>query len=83
MCSLALPRGISNGVAHLVVRLGRGSHPTARWQDKSRKLRRGRAAEECRHIKHLARGANAHDRPPILTTPWNFATTCTSRAPAS
>jgi hypothetical protein len=83
MDSLALLRGISNIVARLVVRPGSGSHPTDRRQDKSRKLRHGRAAEECRHLNHLARGATAHHSLPIRTTPWNFATTRTSRVPAS
>jgi hypothetical protein len=82
--SLSVPlREISDGVARLTVRRGGGGHPTARWQDKSRKLRRGRAAEEHRHFKHLARGATGDDSLPHGTTPWHFATTHTSRAPTS
>src|SRR5262249_53311052 len=74
MVSLALPRGISDVVAP--------STATARWQDKSRSLRLGRAAEECRQIKHLARGATAYDSLPSRTTPCNFTTTRTSPTPA-
>lgn len=82
MGNLALLRGISGIVARLTARPGRGRHPTARWQDKSRRLRRGRAAEECRYVKHLARGAPKHHSLPLPTTPWNFATTRTSRVSA-
>jgi hypothetical protein len=81
MGSLALLRGISDAVACLAVRPGSGSHQTARWQDKSREARCGRAAEECRHISHLARGATARDSLPIRATRWHFATIRTSRAP--
>ena len=83
MGSLALLRGISDSLALLARRRGAGEHPTARWQDKSRKLRRGREGEERRHIKYLARGATAHDSLPLHTTPWNFAMTRTSRGPTS
>jgi hypothetical protein len=82
MASLALLRGISDAVACLAVRPGSGSDPTARWQDKSRKLRRGRAVEECRRTRHFARGATARNSLPLRTTAWNFTTTRTSRAPA-
>jgi hypothetical protein len=49
-------------------------------QDKSRRLRLGRMAEECRHIGHFARGATAHDSLPIRTTPCNVTTARTSWA---
>ena len=62
--------------------VGRAEHSTAAWQDKSRRLRLGRAAEECRHIKHLARGATAHDSLLVRTTPCNFTTGRTSHTPA-
>jgi hypothetical protein len=79
---LSVPlRGISDSVARLTVKPGEEGHPTARWQDKSREARRGRAVEECRHISHLARGATAHHRLPLGTTHWDFATSRTSRAP--
>jgi len=61
---------------------GEGEHSTAGWQDKSRRLRLGRAGEELRHIRHLARGATAHDSLRIRTTPCNFTTARTSCAPA-
>jgi hypothetical protein len=80
MGSLALFRGISGVVADSTVRPGAAAYPTARWQDKSRRLRLGRAAEKCMYIRLLARGATVHDSLPIRTTPWKFATTRTSRA---
>jgi hypothetical protein len=76
-----LLRRISDRVARLTVRPWGGGHPTARWQDKSRKLRRGRSVEERKHFKHVARGATAHDSLPLRTTPWKFTTTRTSPAP--
>jgi hypothetical protein len=79
MSLLALFRGISHVVAHSTVRRGGAAYSTDRWQDKSRRLRLGRAAEECRRIRHLARGATANDRLPIRTTPCNFTTARTSR----
>jgi hypothetical protein len=81
MSPLALLRGISDVVAHSTVRAGGAVYPTARWQDKSRSLRLGRAAEECRHIRHLARGAAAHHSLPIRITPWHFTSARTSRMP--
>jgi hypothetical protein len=75
---LALLRGISDVVAHSTVRPGEAGYPTARRQDKSRGLRLGRAAEECRHIRHLARGATAHDSLPNRASSCNFTTACTS-----
>jgi hypothetical protein len=83
MSSLAVLSGMSNVLARLAVRPGRGGQPTDRWQDKSRKLPRGRLTEECRDIKHLARGATAHDSLPIRATACNCATTRTSPASAS
>jgi hypothetical protein len=81
MSLLALLRGVSNVVAHSTVRRGTAVDPTARWQDKSRRLRPGRAVEELRNIRHLARGATAHDSLPIRITPCNFTTAHTSRTP--
>jgi hypothetical protein len=81
MTLLGLVRGISVIVAHSTVRRGGAGYPTARWQDKSRRLRLGRAAEECRHIRHLVRGATAHDSLPIRTNPCNFTTARTSCTP--
>lgn len=83
MPALTLLRGMSNVVVHLAMRPEGESHLTARWQDKSRKLRRGRVAEEFRSINHLTRGATGPLSFPICTTHWNFATTRTSRRPAS
>ena len=80
---LSIPlRGISDSVAHLTVRPGGGGHPTARWQDKSRKLRHGRAAEERRHLNHFARGATKHDRLRLRITRRKFTSTRTSHVPA-
>ena len=62
---------------------GRGGHPTDRWQDKSRKVRRGRVAQERRKIKHFAQRANRHDSVPIRTSTWNNDTSCTFGASAS
>jgi hypothetical protein len=67
---------------HSTLRAWGAKYPTARWQDKSRRLRLGRAAQECRHIMHLARGATAHDSLPIRITPCNFTTARTSRTAA-
>ena len=76
-------RGMAHILARLVVRPGRGGHPTDRWQDKNREVRRGRTVEERRYIRRFARGAIAHNSLPIDTTPSKTATTRTSRAPAS
>jgi hypothetical protein len=78
----ALLRGVSNVVVHSTVRRGGAEYPTARWQDKSRSLRLGRAAEERKHIRHLARGATEHDSLPIRTTACNFTIASTSCTPA-
>jgi hypothetical protein len=51
-----------------------------RGQDKSREVRRGRAAEKRRHIRLAARGATAHDSLPIHATRWTFKTMRTSCA---
>jgi hypothetical protein len=82
MTLLGLVRGISGAVAHSTVRPGGAGDPTARWQDKSRSLRLGRAAEELRHIRHLARGATTRDSLPIRTSPCNFMTPRTSSTAA-
>ncbi len=81
MSLLALLRGISPVVADSTMRPVAAEDPTARRQDKSRSLRLGRAAEELRDIRHLARGATARDSLPIRTTPCNFATARTSSTP--
>jgi hypothetical protein len=49
-------------------------------QDKSREVRRGRLAEERRHIRHLARGATAHDSLLIHPTHKAYGNSCTSPA---
>jgi len=82
MSLLALLRGISAVVADSTMRPVAAEDPTARWQDKSRRLRLGRAGEELRHIRHLARGATARDSLSIRTTPCNFTTARTSYTPA-
>jgi hypothetical protein len=78
---LALVRGISNVVAPSTVRAGRAGYPTERLQDKSRSLRLGRAAEERRHIRYLARGASANDSLRIHTSPCTFTAPRTSCRP--
>jgi hypothetical protein len=83
MSCLSVFRSMSNILAHLTVRRGRGGQPTDRWQDKSREVRRGRVVQERRHIRHLVRGAIAHNSLPTRATPWNVTTCCTSRTPAS
>lgn len=79
---LTILRGMSNVVVGLIVRPQGASHPTERWQDKSRKLRRGRVMEELRCIKHLTRGASEPHSLSICATRCAFTTTRTSRAPA-
>jgi hypothetical protein len=80
--SLLTPvRGISDVVVESTVRRGAPGDPTARWQDKSRRLRRGRAGEELRHIRHLARGATAHDSLLFRSSPCNITTLRTSCIP--
>ena len=81
MSLFALLRGSSDAVAHSTMRPGGAGYPTARWQDKSRSLRLGRAAEECRHSRHLARGASAHDSLSIRANPYNVTTARTSCTP--
>ena len=48
---------------------GQRRHPTDRWQDKSREVRRGRSVEELRQINDFTRGASAR------------TTACTSAQP--
>jgi hypothetical protein len=62
---------------------GRGGHPTARWQDKSRKVRRGRGAQERRKIRHFTQCATRHDSVSIRTSTWKIDTSCTLCASAS
>ena len=83
MSSLALLGGILDIVARLMMRPARRGHPTERWQDKSRKVRRGRVAEELRQIRHFAQGASQHDTLSVHATPWTIETTGTLRAFAS
>jgi hypothetical protein len=78
---LILVRGMSHIVVCLVVRPRRANHSTGLWQDKSRKLRHGRVAEEQRGIKQLTRGATTPHSLPICLTHWDFRTARTSRAP--
>jgi hypothetical protein len=81
MSDTSIVRSMSHVVVHSSRRWGRAEHSTARWQDKSRRLRLGRAAEELRHIRHLARGATAHDSLPIRANPCNVTTAHTSCTP--
>jgi len=83
MGRLTILRGMAHILARLTVKPDRGGHPTDRWQDKSREVRRGRTVEERRYIRRFARGAIAHDSLPIRTTPWELAITCTALAPVS
>jgi hypothetical protein len=71
--------GISRGVARLSVKPERGEPSTAVGQDKSRSLRRGRVADERRHIKHFERGAIAHDSLRVGKTSCRIITSRTSR----
>jgi hypothetical protein len=50
------------------VGLARCRPPTERGQDKSRKVRHGRAAEENRQIRRLAQGGRKHGSVPIHAT---------------
>lgn len=83
MAALTILRGMSHVLVCLFVRPEEESHPTERWQDKSRKLRRGRVVEEIRCIKHLARGATEPRSLAISTTRCDFRTTRTLRTLAS
>lgn len=65
MSELSVVRRISHGGVCLAVRHGGGGRPTTRWQDKSRKVRTGRSAAECRCINDLAQCAPWHDNVPI------------------
>jgi hypothetical protein len=82
MPSLTL-RGTANVVACLVVRPVGESQPTARWQDKSCKLRRGRWRKKLRCIKHALRGATETRSLSICITHCDFTTTRGSHTPAS
>src|SRR5258708_5764735 len=63
MGSLALLRGISNIVARLAMRPGRGGHPTERWPDKSREVRhRVNRAPLSAHLSYLRREGVTKDR---------------------
>jgi len=83
MSSLALLSGMSNVLARLAVRPGRGGQPTDRWQDKSREVRPGRSVGKGRHVKRFARCATKYDSMRIRATLWKFGTTRTSREPTS
>ncbi len=80
MGSLALLRGISNIVARLAMRPGSGGHPTDRWQDKSREVRRGRSAGKRAMIKDLAQCAPALDSLRICTSHRKYSQERTSRS---
>jgi hypothetical protein len=53
MSVLALLRGLSDVVAPSTLRPGGAGYPTARWQDKSRRLRPGRMGRYGREIEAL------------------------------
>ena len=57
MNGLSVVRMISAVGVRLMVRTGSGGHPTDRWQDKSRKLRPGRSAEEASSFNDSSRCA--------------------------
>ncbi len=80
MGSLALLRGISNIVARLAMRPGSGGHPTDRWQDKSREVRRGRSAGKRAMIKDLAQCAPAHESLPDHASHCKYRQERTSRS---
>jgi len=79
MGSLALLRGISNIVARLAMWPGSGAHPTDRWQDKSREVRRGRSAGKRAMIKDLAQCAPAHESLPDHASHCKYRQERTSR----
>jgi hypothetical protein len=81
MNPFALVRGILDVVALSTVGAGGAGYSTARWQDKSRSLRLGRSGGERWHIRHLARGATAHDSLPSRITSCSFTTARTSCTP--
>lgn len=83
MVGLGILRTTSNTFAGLKVAPGRGDDPTERWQDKSRKVRRGRSAQERREISHLPRGARSQGSLSISATLWTIETSGTSRASRS
>jgi hypothetical protein len=61
MTALSTVRMISDVGVRLAVRTGSAGHPTDRWQDKSRSLRRCRRAAGGRKISDLARCALFRD----------------------
>jgi hypothetical protein len=61
MTGLGMVRMISHVGVRLAVRPGSGGQPTARWQDKSRSLRRCRPAAGGRKISDLAQCAPLRD----------------------
>jgi hypothetical protein len=83
MHQLGVVRALSSGLARLMGGLGREGSGGSGGQDKSRKLRRGRGGEERRKIRHLGRGAPAHDGLPIRTKSRKFKSSCTSGKSAS
>jgi hypothetical protein len=74
MTGLSMVRMISHGVVRLAVRTGSGGHPTERWQDKSRSLRRCRRAAGGRKISDLARCALFRDSLRFVKTQATSAT---------
>jgi hypothetical protein len=72
-------RALSSGLARLMGGLVREGSGGSGGQDKSREVRRGRGAEQCRDIRHFARGATAFHSLSIRTTRCNFGTIHTSR----
>jgi hypothetical protein len=82
MADLILLRGMANVIACLIVRSLREGHSAGLGQDKSRKVRSGRAVEECRRIKHRARGATGPRNFLNHATYCDFRVKRTSRVPA-
>jgi hypothetical protein len=71
MTGLSMARMISHVGVRLTVRPRGGGRPTARWQDKSRKVRPGRLAVERRCINDLAQCSLWHDNVQIRKTTAN------------
>src|SRR5262249_8879947 len=84
LIELGAVRGLSKVVARVEGSKGAGAHDhtTERWQDKSRNVRGGRAAEENKQIRQLARGAFLHHSLRVWPTCWKAKTSRASPAEA-
>jgi hypothetical protein len=74
MTGLGMVRMISHVGVRLTLRHRGGGQPTARWQDKSRRLRLGRSVEERGADQGLGDDVSSLPQPAYSQNPLRFST---------